>query len=98
MEQRRLDQAEKQPKEKNSHYDSNQANSIQKRRKATLWKRLQPRRTEKTGLSFKEALKLGIPVDFRRRTIHEENINAINGLLKSKKTTSKSKKRRKSKS
>lgn len=53
---------------------------------------------KKTGLSFKEALKLRIPVDFRRRTIHEENINAINGLLKSKKTTSKSKKRRKSKS
>ncbi|MDH5753862.1 MAG: ribosomal protein L13e [Candidatus Bathyarchaeota archaeon] len=53
---------------------------------------------KKTGLSFKEALKLRIPVDFRRRTIHEENINAINGLLKSKKTMSKSKKRRKSKS
>lgn len=53
---------------------------------------------KKTGLGFKEALKLGIPVDFRRRTIYEENINAIKGFLKSKKTTSKSKKRRKSKS
>lgn len=53
---------------------------------------------KKGGLSFKEASKLGIPVDFRRRTIHEDNINVIKGFLESKKATSKSKKRRKSKS
>ena len=53
---------------------------------------------KKGGLSFKEASKLGIPVDFRRRTIHEDNINVIKGFLECKKATSKSKKRRKSKS
>ncbi len=53
---------------------------------------------KKVGLSFKEALKLGIPVDFRRRTVHKENVNTIKGFLKSKKAASKSKKRRKSKS
>jgi large subunit ribosomal protein L13e len=53
---------------------------------------------KKAGLSFREASRLGIPVDFRRRTIHEDNISVINGFLESKKATSKSKKRRKSKS
>jgi large subunit ribosomal protein L13e len=53
---------------------------------------------KKAGLSFKEALKLGISVDSRRRTVHEENVNAIKGFLKSRKAASKSKKRRKSKS
>lgn len=50
------------------------------------------------GLCLKEALRLGIPVDSRRRTVHEENINVIKKFLKSKKIASKSKKRRKSKS
>jgi len=53
---------------------------------------------KKAGLSFREALKLSIPVDSRRRTVHEQNVNAIKGFLKGKKKASKSKKRRKSKS
>jgi large subunit ribosomal protein L13e len=53
---------------------------------------------KKAGLSFKEALKLGIPMDSRRRTVHEENVNAIKRFLKSRKAASKSKKRRKPKS
>ena len=53
---------------------------------------------KKTGLSLREALKLGIPVDCRRKTIHKENVNIIKSLLKSRKKTSKSKKRRKTKS
>lgn len=53
---------------------------------------------KKAGLSVKEALKLGVPVDLRRRTIHEENVNAVKGFLKDKKASFKSKKRRKSKS
>lgn len=52
----------------------------------------------KAGLSLKEALKLGIPVDPRRGTVHEENVNAIKGFLKSeKKTKVKTKRTRKSK-
>ena len=53
---------------------------------------------KKAELSLKEALKLGIPVDSRRRTVHENNVDAIKGFLETKKATSKSKKRRKSKS
>lgn len=53
---------------------------------------------KKAGLGFKEALKLGIPADSRRKTVHENNVDAVKGFLESKKTASKSKKRRKSKS
>jgi len=50
------------------------------------------------GLSLKEALKLSIPVDSRRRTVHEKNVDVIKAFFESKKVASKSKKRRKSKS
>lgn len=53
---------------------------------------------KKAGLSLKEALKLGIPVDSRRRTLHEGNISVIKGFLEDNKAASKSRKRRKSKS
>jgi ribosomal protein L13E len=53
---------------------------------------------KKARLSLREALKLSIPIDSRRKTIHEENVNTIKGFLKSKKKASKPKKRRKSKS
>jgi large subunit ribosomal protein L13e len=36
---------------------------------------------KKAGLSFKDALKLGIPVDSKRRTAHEENVDAIKSFL-----------------
>ena len=32
-------------------------------------------------LSLKQALKLGIPVDSRRRTVHEENVKALEEFL-----------------
>jgi len=53
---------------------------------------------KKARLSLREALKLSIPIDSRRKTIHEENVNTIKRLLESKKKASKPKKRRKSKS
>jgi len=53
---------------------------------------------KKAELSFKEALKLGIPVDLRRRTVHEKNIDVIKEFLGSRKTEAEPKKRRKSKS
>lgn len=50
-------------------------------------------------LNIKKALKLGIPVDPRRRTTHEGNAKALNDLLETKKAISESKrKRRKPKS
>ncbi len=50
-------------------------------------------------LNLKKALKLGIPVDHRRRTTHEENIKTLKDFLETKKALSESKrKRRKPKS
>jgi Ran GTPase-activating protein (RanGAP) involved in mRNA processing and transport len=38
---------------------------------------------KKAGLSRAEALRLDIPVDSRRRTVHEENVNVVKALLES---------------
>lgn len=51
---------------------------------------------KRTGLSLKEALKFGIPVDSRRKTAHEENVKAVNTFLESKKAESKSRGKSKS--
>ncbi|NWG11205.1 ribosomal protein L13e [Candidatus Bathyarchaeota archaeon] len=51
---------------------------------------------KKAGLSLKEALKFGIPVDSRRRTAHKENIEAVNAFLNDKKAKPKSKRKSKS--
>ena len=51
---------------------------------------------KKAGLGFKEALKLGVPIDIRRRTIHEENVKDVKSFLKTKKTKVKSKRKSKS--
>ncbi|MEM2971157.1 MAG: ribosomal protein L13e [Candidatus Bathyarchaeia archaeon] len=39
---------------------------------------------KQAGISLKEALKLGIPVDFRRKTAHQENIETLKKFLESK--------------
>jgi len=39
---------------------------------------------KKVGLKPKQALKLGIPVDTRRRTVHEENVEKLKKLLETK--------------
>jgi large subunit ribosomal protein L13e len=52
---------------------------------------------KKAGISFKEALKSGIPVDFRRKTIHMENVEAVKAFIEKEKPKSK-KSKRKSKS
>jgi len=36
---------------------------------------------EAVGLTFKEALKLGIPIDRRRRTTHEWNVEILKEYL-----------------
>ena len=51
---------------------------------------------KKAGLSFKEALKLNIPIDLKRRTAHEENVEVIKILLKNMKAETKRKKKSKS--
>jgi len=51
---------------------------------------------KRAGLSLKEALRIGIPVDSRRKTAHEENVEIIKTFLESKKAKSKSKGKSKS--
>jgi large subunit ribosomal protein L13e len=51
---------------------------------------------KKAGINLKEALKLGIPVDFRRRTTHNENVDAVKALMEKVKAKPKSKGKSKS--
>ena len=51
---------------------------------------------KRAGLSLKEALKFGIPLDSRRRTTYEENVEVVKNFLENKKATSKSKAKSKS--
>jgi ribosomal protein L13E len=53
----------------------------------------------KAKLSLTEALKLAVPVDSRRKTLHEENVAAVKAFVESRKKPSiKRKTKRKSKS
>ncbi|MDH7477473.1 MAG: ribosomal protein L13e [Candidatus Bathyarchaeota archaeon] len=40
---------------------------------------------KKAGISLREALKAGIPVDFRRKTIHTENVEAVKAFIEKEK-------------
>jgi large subunit ribosomal protein L13e len=51
---------------------------------------------KKAGLNLKEALRLRISVDSRRRTTHEENIAVIKTFLEDRKPASKPKRKSKS--
>jgi large subunit ribosomal protein L13e len=51
---------------------------------------------KKAGISLREAIKLRIPVDFRRKTIHNENIEAVKAFLEKEKLKAKSKGKSKS--
>lgn len=53
---------------------------------------------KKAGLNVKQALKLGIFVDCRRRTLHEENVKALEEFLAAKKASEPKPQRRKPKS
>ncbi|MEM2995635.1 MAG: ribosomal protein L13e [Candidatus Bathyarchaeia archaeon] len=46
---------------------------------------------KKAGISLKEALKLGVPVDSRRKTAHQENIETLKAFLESKREKEKPK-------
>ncbi len=43
---------------------------------------------KEAGLCLKRALKLGLPVDPRRRTIHEENVKLLKNFMESGKALS----------
>jgi large subunit ribosomal protein L13e len=46
------------------------------------------------GIDFKQALKLKIPIDVRRKTKHEDNIKTLNHHLRSLKSPKPGKKRK----
>jgi len=70
--------------------------ALKKSGKARRGKGFSREELRKAGLNFKEALKLGVPTDFRRRTAHEENVKAVKSFLKAEKTKLKSKRKSKS--
>ena len=55
-----------------------------------------PNELEKAGLNAVEALKAGLPVDFRRKTAHQENVDAIKAYMEKVKTEAKPKPKPKS--
>ena len=44
---------------------------------------------QKAGLTLPELLRLGVPVDPKRRTAHDENVEALKTLAKPKKAAAK---------
>jgi large subunit ribosomal protein L13e len=44
---------------------------------------------KKAGLSLREALSLGVPVDSRRKTAHEENVKLVKTFFETRKARSK---------
>jgi large subunit ribosomal protein L13e len=70
-----------------------------KRGRRSLGKGYSPGELKKAGLSMSEAVKLHVAVDPRRKTAHEENVEAVKTFLEERKAAAKTKKRkRKSKS
>jgi len=54
---------------------------------------------KKAGSSLKEAVKLGLPVDDKRKTVHDENVEVAKAFMQQRRPASTSKKpRRKPKS
>jgi ribosomal protein L13E len=57
-----------------------------------------PEELKKAGLNPTEASRLGLPADLRRKTAHDENVQAIKACVEKKKTEAKSKPKKKPKS
>lgn len=53
---------------------------------------------EKAGLNATEASKAGLPVDFRRKTAHEENVEVVKAYMEKVKSEAKPKSKSKAKS
>lgn len=58
--------------------------------KKRVGKGFSPEELKKAGLNLQEAKAIELPIDFRRRTAHEENIEAIKTYAAQEKTKQKS--------
>jgi large subunit ribosomal protein L13e len=66
---------------------------FKKNRKSKEGRGFSKEELRKAALEFKKALKLGIPVDSKRRTLHEENVEALKKYVGSLKKAEPRKKR-----
>ncbi|MGB8779665.1 MAG: ribosomal protein L13e [Candidatus Bathyarchaeia archaeon] len=66
----------------------------EKRGRRSLGKGYSPGELKKAGLSMSEAVKLHVAVDPRRKTAHEENVEALQTFLQERKAVAKTKKRK----
>ncbi|MGQ9507150.1 MAG: ribosomal protein L13e [Candidatus Bathycorpusculaceae bacterium] len=62
---------------------------FKKGRKQRYGKGFSREELKKAGISLREALKSGIPVDFRRKTIHTENVGAVKAFIEKEKPKTK---------
>ena len=96
MERRGLDLVRRLREENDSFMMSSKPKVFKKGGKQRYGKGFSGEELKKAGLSFKEALRLGIPIDSKRRTAHEENVEAIKSFLGSMKAKAKRKGKSKS--
>ena len=99
--QRVLDPARRLHEETSSLMTAFRPKVLKKNKKQRSGKGFSREELKKAGIiSLRDALKLGVPVDSRRRTIYAENVEAVKAFLESKKAESKAevKHKRKSKS
>jgi large subunit ribosomal protein L13e len=69
---------------------------LKKGGKQRLGKGFSRKELNQAGSNPKEALRLHIPIDVKRRTVHEENVETLKKLLETKKAAVKPKKKSKS--
>jgi ribosomal protein L13E len=96
VEQKSLGQAGRLAEEKRSLMVQVRAKVLKRGRKQRPGRGFSREETKKAGSSPAEALRLGVPVDFKRRTAHEENVEALKTFLKGKKVAARPRRKTKS--
>lgn len=81
--------AEKPTKEKLKPMSSVEAKIASKTRIHKIGRGFSKQELTKAGTNIGEALRLHLPVDLRRRTIHEENVQAVKAIIQKTKQSSK---------
>jgi ribosomal protein L13E len=96
--QRSSDQAEKQAIRRNNSMTEIIAKILKRDGKQRAGKGFSREELKQAGTNPKEALKLKIPIDLKRKTVHEENVATLRTFLSTHKAATKPKPKRKPKS